>query len=99
MFNEHFGIGIVEFMAAGLIPLANKSGGPSLDILKPFHGKTTGYLADSETSYVEALTDIFNLSSKEKMEVQKYAREAANELFSEVKFMQTIHSLVIKFFE
>lgn len=35
MWNEHFGIGIVEFMAAGAIPLAHHSGGPLLDIVVP----------------------------------------------------------------
>ena len=44
MVNEHFGIGIVEYMAAGLIPLANGSGGPLLDIVVPHDGNPTGKL-------------------------------------------------------
>lgn len=35
MWNEHFGISVVELMAAGLIVLAHDSGGPSLDIVAP----------------------------------------------------------------
>ncbi|KAJ1964488.1 asparagine-linked glycosylation protein [Dispira parvispora] len=35
MKEEHFGIGIVEYMAAGLIPIAHRSGGPELDIVRP----------------------------------------------------------------
>ena len=33
MWNEHFGICLVEFMAAGCIVLAHRSGGPLLDIV------------------------------------------------------------------
>merc|ERR1712179_785468 len=31
MWNEHFGIGIVEMMAAGLLTIAHRSGGPLMD--------------------------------------------------------------------
>ena len=41
MWNEHFGIGVVEYMAAGLIPVVHDSGGPTLDIVTPFD-KPTG---------------------------------------------------------
>ena len=33
MWNEHFGIGVVEMMAAGLVTIAHDSGGPSSDII------------------------------------------------------------------
>jgi alpha-1,2-mannosyltransferase len=42
MWNEHFGIGIVEYLAAGVIPIAHRSGGPRLDIIKPFHNQPVG---------------------------------------------------------
>ena len=45
MWNEHFGIGVVEYMAAGLIPVVHKSGGPMLDIVTPLGGKPTGRLS------------------------------------------------------
>ena len=36
MIDEHFGITVVEFMAAGLIPLVHASAGPLLDIVLPY---------------------------------------------------------------
>ncbi|ODV94118.1 hypothetical protein PACTADRAFT_24013, partial [Pachysolen tannophilus NRRL Y-2460] len=36
MWNEHFGIVVVEYMAAGLIPLVHASAGPYLDIVVPW---------------------------------------------------------------
>lgn len=42
MWNEHFGIGVVEYMAAGLIPVAHKSGGPLMDIVTEYNNKPTG---------------------------------------------------------
>jgi alpha-1,2-mannosyltransferase len=42
MKDEHFGIGVVEFMASGLIPLVHQSAGPWLDIVVPFKGQATG---------------------------------------------------------
>jgi glycosyltransferase involved in cell wall biosynthesis len=38
MWNEHFGISIVEMMAAGLIVVAHNSGGPRLDIVPDSEG-------------------------------------------------------------
>ena len=42
MWNEHFGIGIVEYQAAGLICVVNDSGGPKADIVVDFDGGATG---------------------------------------------------------
>jgi alpha-1,2-mannosyltransferase len=50
MRNEHFGIAVVELMAAGIVTIAHKSAGPLFDII----GGTTdevGYLAQSESDY------------------------------------------------
>ncbi|PVV01755.1 hypothetical protein BB560_003816 [Smittium megazygosporum] len=35
MKDEHFGINVVEFMAAGLLPISHNSGGPKMDIIVP----------------------------------------------------------------
>ena len=44
MWNEHFGIGVVEYMAAGLVPVAHASGGPLMDIVTPVKNEPTGLL-------------------------------------------------------
>jgi alpha-1,2-mannosyltransferase len=44
MWNEHFGIGVVEYEAAGLISVVNDSGGPKEDIVIEFKGGRTGEL-------------------------------------------------------
>ena len=45
MWNEHFGIGIVEYQAAGLISVVHDSGGPKEDIVIEFDGGPTGEFA------------------------------------------------------
>lgn len=42
MWNEHFGIGVVEYQAAGLICVVNDSGGPKADIVISIDGEATG---------------------------------------------------------
>lgn len=52
MWNEHFGIGVVEMMASGLITIAHDSGGPASDIITPHKD---GYLASTEKQYADAI--------------------------------------------
>ena len=42
MWNEHFGIGVVEYQAAGLISVVDDSGGPKADIVVDYDGGPTG---------------------------------------------------------
>ncbi|MEQ2290361.1 asparagine-linked glycosylation protein [Ameca splendens] len=85
MWNEHFGIGVVECMAAGTIVLAHKSGGPKLDIVVPHEGRQTGFLADSEDSYAAAMETILALSPSAKLEIKRAARESVGR-FSDQEF-------------
>lgn len=56
MWNEHFGIGVVEMMAAGLVAIAHDSGGPRADIVVPApDGGRTGYLASTVDGYADAM--------------------------------------------
>lgn len=85
MWNEHFGIGVVECMAAGTIVLAHKSGGPKLDIVVPFRGAQTGFLADSVESFASAMDSILSLSPEERLEIRRSARQSV-ERFSDQEF-------------
>ena len=59
MWNEHFGISVVEMMAAGIVVVAHNSGGPQSDIVTPSQGekdaKYTGYLATTAEEYADCL--------------------------------------------
>ncbi|XP_053184041.1 GDP-Man:Man(3)GlcNAc(2)-PP-Dol alpha-1,2-mannosyltransferase-like [Scomber japonicus] len=85
MWNEHFGIGVVECMAAGTIVLAHKSGGPKLDIVVPYEGGQTGFLADTEDSYAAAMETILTLSPAARLEIRRNARRSV-ERFSDQEF-------------
>ena len=75
MHQEHFGIGIVEMMSAGLLTVANRSGGPLMDIVvedqvksnsvlsMPFEqGSRNGFLAITAQEYAAHIAYILALS-------------------------------------
>ncbi len=47
MWNEHFGIGVVEYQAAGLVAVVHDSGGPKMDIVVEVDGEPTGMFSCS----------------------------------------------------
>ncbi|XP_051914747.1 GDP-Man:Man(3)GlcNAc(2)-PP-Dol alpha-1,2-mannosyltransferase [Hippocampus zosterae] len=85
MWNEHFGIGVVECMAAGKVILAHRSGGPKLDIVVPFEGGQTGYLAGDEDSYAEAIEEILSLEPSTRLQIRRNARQSVAR-FSDQEF-------------
>jgi len=87
MWNEHFGIGIVELMAAGVIPVAHNSGGPKSDIIKP---NETGFLAATEEEYADRIAAILNGRNRFS-QVQQDAR-ASVDRFSEEEFINRFKS-------
>lgn len=72
MWNEHFGICIVEFLAAGLITVAHNSGGPKNDIIKDLN---VGFLATTENEYANEIYKILQLSEQKCREIAKNGRE------------------------
>ncbi|KAI9316813.1 hypothetical protein BX666DRAFT_2019318 [Dichotomocladium elegans] len=90
MWNEHFGIGVVEYMAAGLIPVAHRSGGPKMDIVTDYDGKPTGYLADTIDGFAESLHEALSLSETEYERMASNARASASDKFSEVAFSREL---------
>lgn len=84
MWNEHFGIGVVELMAAGVVVVAHNSGGPKADIVR--HGET-GYLAETADEYAQCLAAALALPRERRAAVQRAAR-ASVERFSDAAFGQ-----------
>lgn len=83
-------------MAAGTVVLAHNSGGPKLDIVVNHHDRITGYLADDVQSYSQALTAIFSLSPKERLEIRRNARDSVSR-FSEEEFEHGFLSVIEPF--
>lgn len=95
MWNEHFGIGVVEYMAAGLIPVVNNSGGPKFDIVIPWIGKPTGFHASTISEYAEAYHKALTLSPQEQLEMRINARSACAR-FGEHVFMRDFGNVFAK---
>lgn len=85
MNNEHFGIGVVEFQAAGVVALAHNSGGPKMDIVIGHGNESTGFLARTAEEYAASIEEIFSMSQEQRLVVTKSARKAC-ERFSETQF-------------
>ena len=87
MWNEHFGIGVVEMQAAGLITIAHNSGGPKADIIVPLAGGgKTGYLAATVNEYANAMemTLRHGSDSKDNMNIRRNGRESSKRFSDEV---------------
>jgi alpha-1,2-mannosyltransferase len=80
MWNEHFGIGVVEYQASGLIAVVNNSGGPQQDIVIP----GTGFHASSVDEYAEAFEKALLLDETARLEMRKKAQESARRFEEEV---------------
>ncbi|MCO5589562.1 hypothetical protein L7F22_043530 [Adiantum nelumboides] len=86
MIDEHFGINVVEFMAAGLITLSHASAGPLLDIAVPEDSQLTGFHAHSNSQFVESIQKIFSLGKEEELAIRQRARSRAVKTFSNEAF-------------
>jgi alpha-1,2-mannosyltransferase len=98
MWNEHFGIGVVEYQAAGLISVVHNSGGPKRDIVTAVKGEPTGkpptilhmqssnslgFHASTATEFAEGFEQALALPDKLAMRLR--ARESAKR-FTEEEF-------------
>ncbi|KAI0904268.1 glycosyltransferase family 4 protein [Ustulina deusta] len=81
MWNEHFGIGVVEYQAAGLISVVHDSGGPKLDIVTDIDGQPTGFHATTATEYAEGFEKAFSLPNP--LTVRLRARRSAQRFTDE----------------
>jgi len=88
MWNEHFGISIVECMAAGLIMVAHKSGGPAMDIIFQREGLAPiGFLAADEMEYAYILKTIIRMNPESRQNIRQAARNSVAR-FSDETFDQ-----------
>jgi alpha-1,2-mannosyltransferase len=63
MWNEHFGIGVVELQAAGCVPVAHDSAGPRMDIVvRDERGRRTGCRAWTSEGFARALLAVLTAS-------------------------------------
>ncbi|KAF1849928.1 glycosyltransferase family 4 protein [Cucurbitaria berberidis CBS 394.84] len=102
MWNEHFGIGVVEYQAAGLISVVNDSGGPKLDIVVEVDGQPTGFHATTVEQYAEGFRKAFSLSPTETLAMRHRAQKSAERFtdrgFAEkwLKNMETLVALQVE---
>lgn len=73
MWNEHFGIGVVEYQAAGLISVVHDSGGPKEDIVVG----ETGFHASTAEGFASAFEKALSLPEPEVAAMRERARRSA----------------------
>lgn len=78
MYNEHFGICVVEYMASGLIPVSNRSAGPLMDIVKD-----EKYLALTCDEYVQKIQNALNDNEEKRDFFRKQSQIFSLENFEE----------------
>ncbi|KAH6848279.1 glycosyltransferase family 4 protein [Chaetomium sp. MPI-CAGE-AT-0009] len=83
MWNEHFGIGVVEYQAAGLVAVVHDSGGPKMDIVVDVEGEPTGFHATTPAEFADGFEKA--LSLPDKYAVRQRARQSAKR-FTEEEF-------------
>jgi alpha-1,2-mannosyltransferase len=90
MADEHFGISVVELMAAGVLPVAHASAGPLMDIVVPTpDGRPTGFLASDDASFMEGMRAILAMPEEARRKMRERARQHAVEAFNEDVFTKS----------
>ncbi|RWS24892.1 GDP-Man:Man(3)GlcNAc(2)-PP-Dol alpha-1:2-mannosyltransferase-like isoform X2 [Leptotrombidium deliense] len=90
MYNEHFGISIVELMAAGAIVVANNSGGPKCDIIE---NGVNGFLALTAEEYADCLFKVINMHETQLEQIRNAARATVKK-FSDNEFITSFMDCV-----
>ncbi|KAH1030504.1 hypothetical protein J1N35_042678 [Gossypium stocksii] len=80
MIDEHFGISVVEYMAAGAIPIDED-------------GQQTGFLAQNVEEYADAALKIVKMPESERLKIATAARRRASR-FSEQRFYDDLKAAI-----
>jgi alpha-1,2-mannosyltransferase len=78
-------------MAAGLIMVAHRSGGPLMDIVVESEGSRNGFLAADETEYAQAIATILRLSPHERKIIRDAARYNKSLNYNTVSFSEQLY--------
>ena len=100
MVDEHFGICVVEYMAAGAIPVAHKSAGPAMDIVVPAfandgsiknESEAVGFLASTEAEYAACMLRALRMDDAARDATARRARARAAR-FGEARFAEGLRA-------
>ena len=91
--NEHFGINIVEFMAAGPIAVAHRSGGPLCDVVR----SDRGFLCNTVEEYAKTIELVLSMPEASRREIREKARTSAVTCFDVSVFERSFIANVTDF--
>lgn len=99
MLDEHFGICVVEYLAAGAVPIAHDSAGPRMDIVRPANGErlSVGFLATSEAEYAAMMGEVLRMDDREREAMAGRGRERSA-MFSEEAFGKGLREVLSPLF-
>ena len=99
MWNEHFGIGVVEYQAAGLIAVVNNSGGPKEDIVVEIDGALTGFHASTPEQFADGFHKALSLSTDDAFAMRLRARKSSlrfsERVFADAWLQQLAHLITL----
>jgi len=109
MVDEHFGICVVEYMAAGAVPVAHASAGPAMDIVVPAFksadasmndddGCAVGFLASTEAEYAACMLRALRMRAAARDATARRARARAAR-FGEKRFADGLRAALAGVFQ
>jgi len=77
-----------------LATVAHNSGGPKADIVVPYHGMQTGFLAATEEEYAHAFARVFAMNEATELTPLRASARASIERFSDEVFLLEFSPLI-----
>eukprot|EP01022_Parablepharisma_sp_SALTPOND_P019917 TRINITY_DN3491_c0_g1_i1.p2 TRINITY_DN3491_c0_g1~~TRINITY_DN3491_c0_g1_i1.p2 ORF type:complete len:253 (+),score=21.85 TRINITY_DN3491_c0_g1_i1:993-1751(+) len=96
MQDEHFGIVVVELIAAGLVTIAHNSAGPKYDIIQ---GNTKGFLAENEEDFAKHVKNVLDHYDDEEMKTLRRNAREHSKTFSDEAFIDKFMGIFEGFME